>query len=325
MIRNEILLSILIPTYNREKYLQKAIESIFNQITDEFKKKIEIIVSDNNSTDNTQMLLEKLNKRAKDNGIFFKFSKNSKNLGFDGNFLKLINESNGKFCWIFGDDEFFLKDGLFKILEILNKNSEAGLIHILNKSDKKKEKEFKKSECQNFIKEINYMISFITANIFSKKYLDKNIDYIKFKDSNLIQEVYYFQSILKGKNNILVYTRIFTTERAENIGNYKLFETFGKNQNNIFKFFIDYGLEKSTIDFINKKMLREFFPMYILNLNKKSKWENEDVYEEMKLTFSQYLEFWVFCVPLIKFPKVIKKSYFLAIRILNKLIKIIGR
>ncbi|MDX8334899.1 glycosyltransferase family 2 protein [Candidatus Cetobacterium colombiensis] len=325
MVKNKILLSVLIPTFNRDKYLEKALTTFFEQITDDIKENIEIIVSDNHSIDNTEEVLKKFDKEAKLDGLKFKFSKNEENIGPDGNFLKLIKKSNGKFCWIFGDDEFLLKNGLLKILEILDENSELGLLHIGNQNLKNKKEVFPKDETQKFIKNVNYMISFITANIFNKECIDWEINYENCKGSNLIQENFYFQSILKSKENIYLNDEIFTTERADNVGSYKLFETFGKNQNQIFDLFIKNGLEKSTVDFINKKMLREFFPMYILNLDKKSKWENENVYEEMKLTFSQYLEFWIFCVPLIKFPKLIKKPYFLAIRILNKLIKIIGR
>lgn len=325
MVKDKILLSVLIPTFNREKYLEKALTIFFKQITNDIKEKIEIIVSDNCSIDNTEELLKKFDKRAKIDGVNFKFSKNEENIGPDGNFLKLIKSSKGKFCWIFGDDEFLLKDGLDKIIKLLDKNSQVGLLYIGNQNLKNRKEKFNKDETQNFIKNVNYMISFITANIFNKKYIDWKIDYENYKGSNLIQEKFYFQSILKSKENIYLSDEIFTTERADNIGNYKLFETFGKNQNNIFNFFIDKGLKTTTIDFINKKMLREFFPMYIMNFNKKNKWENEDVYEEMKLIFSQYLEFWIFCVPLIKFPKLIKKLYFLAIRVFNKLIKVIGR
>lgn len=318
-MNDEILLSILIPTYNREKYLEKALDKFFEQVTEKFKSKIEILVSDNCSTDNTQELLKKFEKISKGKKIDFKFSKNNQNLGPDGNFLKLINQSKGKFCWIFGDDEFLLENGLEKIMPLLS--DEIGLLHLSNKVANKQEVTFSKSETQKFIKEINYMISFITANIFNKKYIDWAIDYDNFRGENLIQELFYFQSILKGNRNILVNDKVFTTERADNIGSYKLFETFGKNQNKIFDYFKDKGLNKETVDFINKKMLREFFPNYIVGLSNQNKWEDENIYMEMKNTFSSYKEFYLFCLPLIKMQNKVAKIYYFGIRIFNKIIK----
>jgi len=48
------LVSILIPVYNREKLVQKAIESAINQTY----KNIEVIVVDNKSTDKTYEVLK---------------------------------------------------------------------------------------------------------------------------------------------------------------------------------------------------------------------------------------------------------------------------
>ena len=48
------LVSILIPVYNREKYIGEAIESAINQTY----KNIEVIIVDNCSTDNTWKILQ---------------------------------------------------------------------------------------------------------------------------------------------------------------------------------------------------------------------------------------------------------------------------
>ncbi len=53
--------SVIIPTFNRERYLPIAIESVFNQIFKDY----EIIVVDDGSTDNTQGVIEKYNKKIK--------------------------------------------------------------------------------------------------------------------------------------------------------------------------------------------------------------------------------------------------------------------
>lgn len=50
------LVSILIPVYNREKYIGEAIESAINQTY----KNIEVIIVDNCSTDNTWKILQDL-------------------------------------------------------------------------------------------------------------------------------------------------------------------------------------------------------------------------------------------------------------------------
>jgi len=54
-------ISVLIPTYNREKYIEEAIRSIMNQTY----KNLDIIIYDDGSTDNTQEIISKLLKEDK--------------------------------------------------------------------------------------------------------------------------------------------------------------------------------------------------------------------------------------------------------------------
>jgi len=58
MENKQPLLSICIPTYNRAEYLEEA---IYNIVTDDaFCDKVEIIISDNASTDNTKQVEKNL-------------------------------------------------------------------------------------------------------------------------------------------------------------------------------------------------------------------------------------------------------------------------
>lgn len=53
----KIEISVIINTYNHERYIEKAVESVLDQTLD--RKKFEIIVVDDGSTDNTSTLLNK--------------------------------------------------------------------------------------------------------------------------------------------------------------------------------------------------------------------------------------------------------------------------
>lgn len=64
MKNKEELISVIIPTYNREKTIIRAVESVLNQTY----KNIELIVVDDNSDDKTVSLLESLSdERLKNN------------------------------------------------------------------------------------------------------------------------------------------------------------------------------------------------------------------------------------------------------------------
>ena len=68
---SEELISVLIPTYNREKLLRRAIQSVQGQSYENW----EIIVVDNHSEDDTQLFIESLSSekikyiKHKNNGI----------------------------------------------------------------------------------------------------------------------------------------------------------------------------------------------------------------------------------------------------------------
>ena len=48
--------SVCIPTYNQEKFIEQAVRSAYNQTF----KPVEIVVSDDSSNDNTGFILRKL-------------------------------------------------------------------------------------------------------------------------------------------------------------------------------------------------------------------------------------------------------------------------
>jgi len=90
--------SIIIPTYNREKMVIRAIESVLNQSY----KNIEIIVIDDCSTDNTKEIINGL--FCKDKRI--KYIRTKKNLGGAGARNFGVKESSGEFiAFLDSDDE----------------------------------------------------------------------------------------------------------------------------------------------------------------------------------------------------------------------------
>lgn len=57
------MVSIIMPAYNCEKYISEAIQSVQNQVY----KKWELIIVDDNSTDNTRKIIEEYLKLDKKN------------------------------------------------------------------------------------------------------------------------------------------------------------------------------------------------------------------------------------------------------------------
>lgn len=103
------LISVAIATFNGEKYIHEQLISIFSQTY----KNIEVIVCDDNSTDNTFSILSEFKARQK-----LKLIKNKKNLGYIKNFEKALSLCNGEFIALSDQDDIWFSNKL----EILLKN-----------------------------------------------------------------------------------------------------------------------------------------------------------------------------------------------------------
>lgn len=113
---SQVILSICIPTYNRAALLKEALESILPQIGEDLRDQVEIVVSDNASTDGTGQLVA---ERQKNSGRKIKYYRNPANLGFDANVLKVVEQASGEFCWIFGDDDLMAAGALGTVVREL--------------------------------------------------------------------------------------------------------------------------------------------------------------------------------------------------------------
>lgn len=91
------LVSIALCTYNGELYLQEQLNTLVKQTY----KNIEIVIADDNSTDDTFEIIKEFANRYK----FIKFFRNTKNLGFVKNFEKAINECTGDFICLCDQDD----------------------------------------------------------------------------------------------------------------------------------------------------------------------------------------------------------------------------
>ena len=94
------LVSICIPTYNGAKYVEETIECAINQTY----RNIEIIITDDQSTDNTIKICNSF--ALKDDRI--KVFQNKKNLGLLGNWCEVINRTSKESDWI----KFLFQDDL---------------------------------------------------------------------------------------------------------------------------------------------------------------------------------------------------------------------
>lgn len=113
---NEVKITIGIPVYNGEEFLEEKISSILDQDYNNF----ELIISDNCSTDSTKKICEKF--AIKDKRI--RFFSHKENLGPNWNFNFILQKAEGEyFIWTAVDDKIL--PGFFeKNISILETNEQ---------------------------------------------------------------------------------------------------------------------------------------------------------------------------------------------------------
>lgn len=144
-------LSICIPTFNRGKYLNNLLNSIYNTDT-YFLKKIEVCISDNNSSDETEEIVNSYRTK-----LDIKYKKNETNIGLAKNILEVVEMAKGEFVWILGDDDLILKNSFERLDKIINLNPDIDFVYTnaYNISKKYLEKYDSPFDTVNLPKEMN--------------------------------------------------------------------------------------------------------------------------------------------------------------------------
>ncbi|WP_136481507.1 glycosyltransferase family 2 protein [Cognatitamlana onchidii] len=110
--------SIVLCSYNGEKYISEQIDSILNQSFKDF----ELIISDDRSTDSTIKIL----KTYADKDSRIKWHINESNLGYVKNFEKGISLANGNYILLSDQDDIW---DLTKIEKLYNNIEDHALIY----------------------------------------------------------------------------------------------------------------------------------------------------------------------------------------------------
>jgi len=121
------LLSILIPTYNRKRLLLQNLR-LLEMHVDKLcgQKKIEIIISDNDSSDGTTEAVMAF-KDGTEN-LQISFYKQDKNIGLERNAIFCLSKSSAKYVMYLGDDDFLAKQYLLEVYRLASSLSDIACI-----------------------------------------------------------------------------------------------------------------------------------------------------------------------------------------------------
>lgn len=324
------LISVIIPVYNAEKYLNRCIDSIINQ-TLGFEN-IELILADDNSSDNSKNIINEYCEKYPNIKSFF----SSTNHGFPGYGRNIgLKNSTGRYIMFIDNDDTYEPDfceTMYRIIEnencdIVSSNHnciENDLIIKENAFSDISEKNLKNDNLK--LVKLNEFYNIPAVEIWTKIFKrsiikDNNIQFI---EDRLNEDTQFLFNYLFYADN-LIYTNYYGYNHYRDGGNLSYYSS--KNTLNFINSYYDlldlcekkYG-NVDTV-YLFKERIEATFYRIILSSNKKCLLEK--LYEfENKIKFDSSLDhLWSnICNKLL-----LKQRYFLLLIVLNglKLIKYI--
>lgn len=265
------LISIIVPVYNKEKYIEKCINSIISQTYNN----LEIIIVDDGSSDNSLKICKKI---AKNNINIKVIQKNNGGVSSARNVG--INNANGKYI-SFIDIDDIVENNMIEILynNLINNKSQLSICsYYVNPLNKKVDNEininFNKEE---FYKNINIYKGFCWNKLFildkvKKVYFDETLHYCEdllfcVKYVEMINNISYTNLKLYNyvQNSDSAISQKWNERKATVIDAYKkIFDIIKKYDFNIIKeFYIGYFNILNDVthfyDKINKIELKKIY------------------------------------------------------------------
>jgi glycosyltransferase involved in cell wall biosynthesis len=219
-----VTLTIGIPTYNGSAFIRDALDSVIRQISGELSSKVDILVSDNGSTDGTPGIIKSYQESQP---VRIHYTRNDVNIGYDRNVDKLFKNASGKFIWILADDDVLTDGALLKILELLGTNPglkavmvnfdkyDRTLQHVTDRVVIDGDKYCRDAE--TFLRGAKARYNLVSSLIFNKSaWNEENIDHMF--GSNFIHVYVLFRLLLRGDSYIVHEPLIKMRMGSENSG-----------------------------------------------------------------------------------------------------------
>ena len=268
-------ISIIVPIYNVEKYLDKCLESLLNQTY----KNIEIVCVEDCSTDSSRDVLNKYRNNKK---IKIVLNKNNSGLSFSRN--EGLKHATGDYIGFVDSDDYVDADYYEKMMEtIINDNSDLAIADIKTVFEKENYEMLNKAynESQDSLGFINNGLAASACNKLFKKNLIKKYEFevgkvnedlaviiptiVSAKKVSYVENAYYYyvqrnnsiqNSQFSDKRFDIVYGVDLTLERIKGCDNYeKIKDAIIFNQ--IILFFI-YVIPKINNIFVRARVIRKY-------------------------------------------------------------------
>ncbi len=270
------LLTIAIPTYNREVCLRLLLESICGQVTAAMSSELEVCVFDNCSNDGTRQLVQSYLPGC---GVL-RYVRNDENIGPDANFRKAFLAATGSYFWLVGDDELLFDGAIARVLDLCRSESfgcaylnslPAVLDRMPTFARRKLDGDVRRRRfaAYAFAQAANYRLTFMSGSVINRQAVlaanpDIASDIDRFAGSNLIHLSWILPAIASRPVSFVVTTPLFASTIA-NSGGYDPVRVFVVNLSDLFGYYLG-RLDPGAKRFVRWFTMIGWFPKVVFDL-----------------------------------------------------------
>ncbi len=257
-------LSLCIPTYKRAALLGQALRAVLSQLTPDAAARVEVLVLDNASPDQTPAVVAKA--QADFPHVALRYVRRPQNIGPDRNFTDALTQARGEFLYLLSDDDVLLPGAIAKLLSLIaehptfdafalnvrmfreDPSEEGGSQPFTLKEDMVTHSPDAALELLSTHLVFLSCMAFRRANVLGKDYADK-------VGTVLIQAFFFVDALAPGRG-FYATRQPLLAQRAENAGGYNFFRVFVTNFDLVLRYAHRAGFSGQALDAALRAHLR---------------------------------------------------------------------
>jgi len=320
------LLTIAIPTYNRATCLRELLSGLTDQLKNE--SRVELIISDNASPDETPAVVKDFVAR----GLQVRYIRNATNIGPDANFLQCFEQAQGKYVWLFSDDDLLLPGGIAKIVTYCEL-ADYDLIWLSVYPFKETHTQVLARalydvtdifDAKEYAKRIHVFFTFISGNIINKDTVlaAGPKPFSELIGTGLVQLGWTYTALSRFSRGLHICEKL-VAGRVNNSAGLSLSQVFGHNLLTITKNW----LQPDTLgQIVINGTIQRYWPSMLFESRNYPGYFTDETKMETVLTplFGDNLRYWMFAYPVAVLPYYFSAAWLFLTRVINRLDRAAG-
>ena len=268
------ILSICIPTKNRAKYLEYTLTSIVRQKRFIETDDVEVIVSDNGSTDNTEEVCKKFPVK------YIKMVPPSERAEY--NYLNVLKHGTGTFLKLHNDNMLVNNGELDETINVINvwkAQHPIPVIFFSNNSNPSKPYMVQCKDFNSFINHTSYMCTWIGGfGIWKDDFPEMEKIFLRNADTRLCQVDMLREMISIWKRNAVICNKFMFPNLEVSKGGFNIAEVFGQNYLNLIADYVGW----KTFSEERKRLLKELIIPYYFGKSGQHNFQRTGFFKYMK-------------------------------------------